>query len=98
MAVHWVIKNTTEYRIETMPEVEEFHKQLQEQAAQGGYTLTNFSWAHKEKKQQGEVVDEWYIVKTAFSFNDPKDPEHPFFNVEFPSKENVEWSTQDEGF
>lgn len=97
MAIHWVIKNTTEYRVETMPEVEDFHKRLQEQAVNGGYTLTNFAWAEKTVKEKGEVVDTYYQVKATFVFNALKDPENPFFNVEFPTKE-VERDTEDEGF
>lgn len=86
MAVHWVIKNQTEYRVDSMPEVEDFHKCLQQKAIDEGYTLTNFSWAHKEKKKQGEVIDEWFVVKVTFLFNDAKEPENGFFEVNFPKK------------
>lgn len=86
MAVHWILKNTTEYRIDTMAEVEEFHKQLQEQAAQGGYTLSSFSWTKKEIIKQGEE-DSYFIVKVQNNFNIAKDPELPFFNVAFQTKE-----------
>lgn len=89
MAVHWVIKNQTEYRVDSMPEVEDFHKQLQQKAIDEGYTLTNFSWAERAVKEKGEVVDTYYQVKATFVFNTLKDPENPFFNVEFPKK-NVE--------
>lgn len=83
----WVIKNTTEYRLETMEEVESFHKKLQEQARSGGYTLTNFSWAEKQVKSKGEALEEYYQVKCTFVFNNLKDPENAFFKVEFPSSE-----------
>lgn len=89
MAVHWVIKNQTEYRVDSMPEVEDFHKQLQQKAIDEGYTLTNFAWNERAVKEKGEVVDTYYQVKATFVFNALKDPENPFFNVEFPTK-NVE--------
>lgn len=83
----WVIKNTTEYRLETMEEVESFHKKLQEQARFGGYTLTNFSWAEKEEKEKGEVVNTYFQVKCTFVFNTLKFPDKAFYKVEFPSSE-----------
>lgn len=89
MAVHWVIKNQTEYRVDSMPEVEDFHKQLQQKAIDEGYTLTNFGWSERAVKEKGEVVDTYYQVKATFVFNTLKDPENPFFDVEFPTK-NVE--------
>lgn len=96
MAVHWILKNTTEYRIDTMDEVEDFHKQLQEQAADGGYTLSSFSWTKKEIIKQGELFDEYYICKVQFFFNNPKETELPYFKVDFPrndelAKEIEEW-------
>ena len=45
--ITWVLKNTTEYRVDTMSDVEEFHKKLQEEANENGYNLTGFSWTKK---------------------------------------------------
>lgn len=96
MAVHWILKNTTEYRIDTIEEVEEFHQQLQNQAAEGGYTLTSFSWTKKEVTKQGEIIDEYFVTKAVFTINNPKMPELPYFKVELPrndtlAKEIEEW-------
>lgn len=96
MAVHWILKNTTEYRIDTIEEVEQFHQQLQDQAAEGGYTLTSFSWTKKEIVKQGELFDEYYICKVTFTINNPKEPELPFFSVTLErndtmAKEIEEW-------
>ena len=82
--ITWVLKNTAEYRVDTMAEVEDFHKKLQTLAADDGYTLSSFSWTKKEIKSQGEVVDEYFIVKVQNVFNDAKEPENPFLKVEFP--------------
>ena len=95
MAVHWILKNTTEYRIDTIDEVEEFHQQLQDQAAEGGYTLTSFSWTKKEVHTK-EFDDIFFIVKVQFMFNAPREPELPYFKVDFPrndtlAKEIEEW-------
>lgn len=81
--ITWLIKSTNEFRVETMSDVEEFHQKLQDKAADGGFTLTSFSWSAKEKKQGGEVIDEWFIVKVTFVFNDAKEPEQPFNSVEY---------------
>ena len=81
MAVHWILKNTTEYRIDTIEEVEEFHQQLQDQAAEGGYTLTSFSWIKKEVTKQGEIIDEYFVTKAVFTINNPKEPELPYMSI-----------------
>ena len=83
--IKWLIKSQNEFRLETMTDVEEFHKEMQKKAADEGYTLSSFSWTKREKKQGGEIVDEWYIVKVAFIFNDAKEPENQFSKVEYPN-------------
>lgn len=83
--IKWLIKSQNEYRLETMTDVEEFHKQLQKQAADEGYTLSSFSWAEKIVKEKGEVVDTYYQVKCAFVFNTLKEPENPFTKAEYPT-------------
>ena len=85
--ITWVLKNTTEYRVDTMSDVEEFHKKLQEEANENGYNLTGFSWTKKEVIASGEVVDEYFVVKAVNVFNEAKEPENPFLNVEFPKVE-----------
>ena len=55
--IKWLIKSQNEFRLETMSDVEEFHKEMQKKAADEGYTLSSFSWMEKEVKEKGEVVD-----------------------------------------
>ena len=81
--VTWLIKATNEFRVETMDDVENFHKKLQNMALDGDFTLTGFSWKSQEKKQGGEIIDEWFVVKATFVFNDAKDPENLFTDVEY---------------
>lgn len=88
--IKWLIKSQNEYRLETMTDVEEFHQKMQQEAADNGYTLSTFSWTKREKKEKGEIVDEWFIVKVTFVFNDSKDPENLFTKVEYPYNGNVE--------
>lgn len=80
----FVIKNTTEYRLEDMAQVEKFHKKLQKQAETEGYTLSAFSWTTKDVKEKGEVVETYYQVRVTFIFNELKAPENMFCRVEFP--------------
>lgn len=82
----YLIKSTNEVRIETMDEVEDFHKQLQEEAEENGYTLSSFSWSEKTVKAQGEVVDVYYQVKYQFVFNNLKEPEKVLDSIEYNQK------------
>ena len=38
------------------------------------YELAKYSSVKKEKKQKGEIIDEWYQVSLTKKFNDEKDP------------------------
>ena len=38
------------------------------------YTLSKYSSVHKERKKQGEVVDEWYRLTLTKVFDDEKEP------------------------
>ena len=38
------------------------------------YELAKYSSVKKEKKQKGEIIDEWYQVSLIKKFNDEKDP------------------------
>ena len=81
---HFIIKNTAEYRVETIDEVVSFREELQRQAAQDGYSLSAFAYSEKLVKEKGEIVDTYYIVKATFSINDAKDPMIPIFDVVLP--------------
>ncbi len=81
---HFVIKNTAEYRIDTIDEVVKFRDELQTQAAQDSYSLSAFGYSEKLIKEKGEVVDSYYVVKATFSINDPKEPTVPIFSVKLP--------------
>lgn len=64
--------NTTEvYRVDTEKEAAELinnAKQARE------YDLAKYSSTKKERKQKGEIIDEWYQVTLVKKFNDEKEP------------------------
>lgn len=95
--IKWLIKSQNEYRLETMSDVEQFHKEMQAKAADEGYTLSSFSWVEREVKEKGEVVDTYYQVKTTFIFNTLKDPENPFSKVEYPNFSEYSMLPSDSG-
>lgn len=90
--IKYLIKSTNEVRLDTMEEVEEFHKQLQVEAEENDYTLSTFSWAEKSAKVDGEV-EIFYQVKYSFVFNVLKAPERAIKSVKYDFYDGVsaEW-------
>lgn len=93
---HYVIKNTAEYRVETIEDVVTFREELQKQAAQDGYSLSAFSYSEKLVKEKGIVVDSFYVVKAVFTVNDVKEPTLPIFDVKLPYAADSMLSTNDD--
>lgn len=87
--LHFVIKNTAEYRIDTIDEVVKFRDELQAQATEDGYSLSAFGYSQKLVKEKGEVIDSYFIVKATLSINDPKEPTIPIFSVKLPYTANA---------
>lgn len=87
--IKFLIKSSNEVRLESKEDIETFQEQLQQEAADGGYVLSNFSWAEKEVKEKGEIIDTYYQVKYTFTFNKLQDPDTPYnsisYNVVMPS-------------
>jgi hypothetical protein len=81
---HFVCKNTTEYRVDTIEEVVSFRNELQQQAVSDGYFLSSFGYSEKLVKAQGEIIDSYYVVKATFTINDAKEPLIPIFDVNMP--------------
>lgn len=78
-----LIKSTVELRVETEEEADQLNQELQREALDNGYTLTNFSKSRKDVKSKGEVVDSWYIIKYTYQFNDAKAPETFLKNINY---------------
>ena len=64
--------NTTEvYRVDTEKEAAELINKAKQDRE---YDLAKYSSTKKERKQKGEIIDEWYRVSLTKKFNDEKDP------------------------
>lgn len=81
--IKWLCKNTAEYRLETLSDVEQFHKDLQKACEYEDYNLTAFSWTEKTTKAGGEDLEVYFVVKATYVFNTAKDPEFPYNDVSF---------------
>ena len=67
----YLVKTTDVYRVDSVGEVEQFHKDLKGDAH---FELESFAYQQKQVKQKGEIVDEYCLVTVKKKFNDPKEP------------------------
>ena len=67
----YLVKTTDVYRVDSVGEVEQFHKDLK---GDPHFELESFAYQQKQVKQKGEVVDEYCLVTVKKKFNDPKEP------------------------
>lgn len=51
-----------------MQEVAEMNESIKTAAKKDGFILSAFSYAKKEKKAKGEIIDEGYLVKVTKVF------------------------------
>jgi hypothetical protein len=70
--VKYLINDVTTYRVETVEDVEALHEEL---LADPNFELTAFSYATKQIKAKGEVIEEYQLVKAKKVFNNEKEPE-----------------------
>lgn len=68
----YLINDVTTYRVGTVEEVEALHEEL---LADNTFELTAFSYATKQIKVKGEVVEEYQVVKAKKVFNNEKEPD-----------------------
>lgn len=94
--IKWLLKNTAEFRLETMTDVEDFHKQLQKACENEDFTLTSFSWAEKTAKN-GDEIEEYFVVKYVYTFNNAKDPSFPWNGVEFTKANTSDLAQMEQG-
>ena len=66
----YLINVVETYRVDTEAEAD----QLIEDAKSVG-NLSKYSCVYKEKKQKGEVIEDWYRVTLTKTFNDEKEPD-----------------------
>lgn len=84
--IKYLISSTNEIRLETMDDVEEFHKKIQSEADDMGCTLASFSWTEKENKKLEEI---YFQVKYKFVFNKLADPTRPLNHIDYIQYDEV---------
>lgn len=67
----YLIKTTEEHRADTEYEAAELINAAKED---GRYLLSKYSSVKKERKQKGEIIDEYFIVTLVKVFDDAKEP------------------------
>ena len=68
----YLTKVVETYRLANEQEVEEF---LQELKSDGRFVVAKYSSTKKEKKQKGEVIDEWIRFEVTKLFNEEAEPD-----------------------
>ena len=68
----YLISTTNTYRVANVEEALALRSELQR--SDWG-TLSSFTYAVKEVKSKGEIVDEFVVVKEKMDFNNVKEPE-----------------------
>ena len=67
----YLIKTTEEHRADSESEAAALINAAKED---NRYLLSKYSSVKKERKQKGEIVDEYYLVTLVKVFDDAKDP------------------------
>ena len=67
----YLVAVTETYRVDTE---EETTKLIEEAKDNNTYILSKYSSVHKERKQKGEIIDEYERVTLVKIFNDEKEP------------------------
>ena len=67
----YLIKTTEEHRADSEIEAAEL---IARAKADNRYSLSKYSSVYKERKQKGEVIDNYYLVTLVKVFDDAKEP------------------------
>lgn len=67
----YLISTVETYRIDTEAEVK---KAIEEAKEDSSFILVKYTSEYKERKQKGEVIDEFYKLTLTKSFDDIKEP------------------------
>lgn len=95
MITKYLLKTTEEYRLNSREEVEDFHDELLEDAADQNYTLTSFSYVKKDVKVKGEIVESYFVVKAVKTFQSDKECFIPFAKIKYQDGMLVKESSED---
>ena len=69
--MNYVIRTTETYRV---PNEEAVKKLLEELKSNRMFEIVKYSSIKKERKEKGEIVDEWIRLEVVKVFNDEKEP------------------------
>ena len=67
----YLCKTTEEHRADTESEAAML---IEAAKTDNRYVLSKYSSVHKERKQKGEIIDDYFIVTLVKVFDDPKEP------------------------
>lgn len=59
-----LLKRTEEFKCYTEIEAQELIEKIKDDPDNEGYEIVSYKTVKKEKKQKGEIIDEWYVVTT----------------------------------
>ena len=68
----YLIQTTEVYRVDTEPEVENLIAEAKEDTT---FNVVKYNCEHKERKQKGDVIDDYYKVSIVKGFTSEKEPE-----------------------
>ena len=74
----YLISKTEIYRCDSETEAKAFIEDLKEE----GHCVVSSTIQMKERKQKGEVVDEWIRLTVKTVYNDEKEPENPYVTID----------------
>lgn len=57
-----LIKRSEEYRVDTEEQATALINQAKDNEGKEGYELTSYKMVKRNKKQKGEIIDEWVVV------------------------------------
>ena len=69
--MNYLIRTTETYRV---PNEEAVKKLLEELKSNRMFEIVKYSSIKKERKEKGEIVDEWIRLEVVKVFNDEKEP------------------------
>lgn len=72
----YLLTVTEVFRADTEAEAK---KLIETAKASSDYSLIKYSCNHKERKQKGEVIDDWYNVSLTKFYNNEKEPEDVYY-------------------
>lgn len=81
--IKFLTKATNTVRVSDKEEADELHKKVMDETLSKGWILSSWTEKHKEKKEKGEVVEEWMLVTYAITFQDEKNPDFALKDIEY---------------